>query len=238
MNVINEFPCIKGWTTGRVLGTGTVGTIVLACKNNKSQCAAMKVQILTTKAERDSFKVELANQLAFGSMAPEVYDHCMIKSDGVRYGVIVMELLDEELDEFLSNKQSTADLIEVAERIQEFLEYMALHNLTHGDLALFNMAFTKNDRRLIMLDFDRSSTLVYHPSVDALRLHIELYKKTQSENTKDTLSSNLAVLRKNLGGWYGAVNMKKPKGSAPVIDELWYKAYGVYCKKANIKCLE
>lgn len=233
LTAVHQFPCIQGWKVGNVLGVGTVGTVFLACKNKK--CAALKVQVLRNKSDKQSYATELLNQKAFEPFAPKVYCDCTIQVDGVTYGVIVMELLGDELDKFLTKKRSAAIMAGIGNRIVEIITFMRNKKFTHGDTALFNLAFTQQGS-LVMLDFDRASTTVYRPAVDALRLQVETSRSTQSANTKPIHKENLAALKRFTTAWHAAA------GTLPVVgvskaDEAWLRAYESYCRAAGIKCL-
>lgn len=236
LSIADDMKCIQGWRTSKVLGVGTVGTILLACKK-RTECAAVKVQILGNRTEETSFKNELRNQKAFLPYAPEIYDWCITTKGKRKYGAIVMEILGDELDQWLAVKRSDKQLRDVGAQISTILSFMTDREITHGDLALFNMAFVKGTNRLILLDFDRASTKVFNSAVDYLRLHTELYHKTQSRNTKHTLESNLKVLRDYLPEWAGIAGVARPR-TVTTADRLWQDEYEEYCVAANIKCLE
>lgn len=235
---LHVFPCIRQWQIGHVLGVGTVGTVILACKKKNKHCAAMKIQVLHNKTERHSFETELKNQQAFLPYAPKIYDHCLYsdKQSGVEFGILIMELLDEELDRYLTQKRSKEEIAAIGERIKDMLLFMKQKGYTHGDLALFNLAFVKNGP-LVMLDFDRASTSVYAPAVDTLRLQTEMTKSTQSANTKSILPAHLRDLKRFVPQWHKALGTAQPK-TAKDADRAWEEAYEVYCKEAHIKCLE
>lgn len=239
LKIIKQFPCIRGWNVGKVLGVGTVGTVVCACnkeKKKKKKCAALKVQVLRNKAEMKSYMTEIYNQKKFGEFAPKVYGDCTIQSDGVTYGVIIMELLEVELDKFLEKKRSLDVMQKIGRRITEMIRFMWSKKLTHGDTALFNLAFTKRGK-LVMLDFDRASTEVYRPEVDTLRLQIETVRSTQSKNTKVIHKDNLRFLKNFTGKWHAAAETRPVPGASEA-DEAWVNAYEEYCKEAGIKCLD
>jgi predicted Ser/Thr protein kinase len=236
LSLIDGIPCIKGWSIGKLLGTGTVGTVFLVCTREK-ECAAMKIQLLSSKKATKQFEMEIKNQESVEDMAPRVLDTCIHKVGKVKLGVIIMERLGEELDSYLVPRRSAQELKHIGEQIEDMLGYMKQKGFTHGDLALFNLAFLLDDpTKLVMLDFDRASTTVYAPEVDSLRLQTELYKTTQSNGTKPIHKDNMTRLRKFIPVWHKKVGTRVVKGVKKA-DGAWIDAYESYCKEANVQCL-
>lgn len=238
MDIIDQFPCIKGWKVGKLLGVGTIGTVVMGCKKDGT-CAAMKVQVITDDKEMESYRKELENQKAFASFAPEVYGDCIITVDDISYGVIVMQLLGDELDKYLMVERSPKIIDSIGKRISSMLEFMKTNEFTHADTCLYNIAYngTGKDKQLVMLDFDRASTKVYAPEVDTLRLQVEMCRRTQSQNTKYIHPENLKALKKFVPDWHAAAGTEKHTGTWYEVDDAWVEAYEKYCRLAGIKCL-
>ena len=163
--------CMDDWKVGELLGEGTAGKVYRVEKDGKM--AAAKIQTLKSAKEVDRFKREVQNQKAFGRYAPEIYLDCVEKRDkSTSIGVIIMELIDIELDTWLSTAQNEMELANLVQDISVIGKYCIKMKITHGDLALFNIARAKSGR-WVFIDFDRASTSVFRPEVDILRLQLE-----------------------------------------------------------------
>lgn len=239
LDMLDETPCIRGWDINKVLGIGTVGTVFLACqKTNSSKCAAMKVQVLANQQDRKSFQEELEKQEKFNPYAPKLYEKCIATdTKGGLFGIIVMEPLGLELDAYLSSKRSTDELNMVGRSIETILRFCHSKKITHGDLALFNIAFNSQNK-LVFLDFDRASSHGYHPEVDFWRLFIELFESTRSNGTKPIHGSNTEYLKRFLPDWAMALGVAYVPMTPEQGEEVWVEAYTKFCKAENVKCLE
>lgn len=235
--------CVNGWQLKRLLGVGTVGTVFMSCQS-ASKCAAMKIQVLKDADDLQSFTDELAKQTLFGKHAPQIYSSCIAEQKGTRYGIIVMEQLGMELDKYLASEVlSDAEIRKVGDGITTILKYCKKENITHGDLALFNIAFNSKGK-LVFLDFDRAYR-GFVPKVDFWRLFIELFPETQSSPTQklhnEALFANCERLRASLPDWAKALGLTRGvnyKLAPTKADELWVDTYQDYCKRAKVKCLE
>ena len=231
--------CINQWVPMSILGVGTVGTVFLSCrKTNNKNCAAMKIQLIENKNDEKLFLEEIKKQKHFEKYAPTVYDTCIINDNNkTRYGIIIMETLGMELDLYLTKKLTNTQLTKVVDDITNILHFCKQNKLTHGDLALFNIAFNSKNN-LVFLDFDRASSKFY-PLVDYLRLHIEMFVSTQSNGTKKIHKDNLIFIRKHLSKWANALDVQVPSQlTAKAADALWIQEYTKYSKAEGIKCLE
>jgi len=230
--------CMDDWKMGELLGQGTAGKVYRVEKDGKM--AAAKIQILKNSIDVDRFKREVQNQKAFGRYAPEIYLDCVEKRDkSTSFGVIIMEPIDIELDNWLSTPQNSTELANLVQDISSIGKYCIKHKLTHGDLALFNIARTHSGR-WVFIDFDRASTSVFRPDVDIYRLQLEIQSppKDRSMNSKPLNSANVKWLRKNaIAPWQAAWQQPNAFNSSQVSVE-WENAYEDYCVAANIKCLE
>lgn len=230
--------CMDDWKIGELLGEGTVGKVYRVFRGGT--VAAAKIQILKNAIEVDRFKREVQNQEAFGRYAPEIYLDCVEKRDkNTSFGVIIMELIEIELDNWLSTPRDSTELAHLVEDISSIGKYCMKRKLTHGDLALFNIARTHSGR-WVFIDFDRASTTVFRPEVDIYRLQLEIQSppKDRSMNSKPLNSANVKWLRKNaIAPWQAAWKQPNAFNSSQVSVE-WENAYEDYCVAANIKCLE
>ena len=219
-----------------VLGNGSSGTVFLVCEEG---CVAIKIQLLVTEKHMNAFTAEIENQRRFAPYAPQVLNACTEKVGQRKFGIIIMELLktDGELDKYLEPKRSPDELHNVITGITEALAFAMQQRITHGDLALFNIA-QKADGTWIFIDFDRSSTTVFAPHVDYLRLVTELYDIYRSTPTKEMHEDNIKYLLKHavpvwfsLYDYQGTSNIKH-------IARMWEVEYEKYCKVAKVKCLD
>jgi hypothetical protein len=236
---IPKLDCVRahGDETMEVLGNGSAGTVFLACED---VCVAIKIQVLLNKKHMDAFDKEVKNQRAFAPYAPKVLDTCTEKIGKYTFGVIIMELLktDSELDKYLMLKRSKRELNDVIEGLNAALEFTIRKRITHGDLAFFNIAQNAKGK-WIFLDFDRSSTSVFAPHVDYLRLRTELYARLRSTPTKKMNKSNIDYLLKTaIPIWTKLYKYKKKFDNIDTLGEEWEKAYEKYCVRAHVKCLE
>lgn len=208
-----------GWKRLRVLGRGTTGTVYKVVRVRDGLEAAHKVSKL-------NMEHEVAMQRAMAPFAPVVY-HAGKKD-------VIMELVGETMDEYLSVKRTDKELREIAEAISAIGRFLVEHRMTHGDVPMFNFARTL-DGRWIMIDFDRSSTEFYRPEVDLLRLQIELAPSTRSVPKSDVriYQPNMNWLRENaLPEWqavWGVHNHFKVREA----DKAWRTAYDAYCEEAG-----
>lgn len=239
LDMIDKVPCIRGWDVKKILGVGTVGTVFLSCeKKNSSRCAAMKVQVLANKKNTDSFHEELAKQAKFAPYAPRVYEKCIATDEkGHVFGIIIMEPLGLELDGYLSVKRTQDELDMIGGSIERILRFCHEKKITHGDLALFNIAFN-SDNKLVFLDFDRASSRGYHPDVDFWRLFIELFESTRSNGTKPIVESNMKHLMRFLPLWANALGVSYVLVSPEQGEQIWIAAYEKFCRAENVKCLD
>lgn len=235
---IHLFPCMDGWTPQRLLGEGTVGSVFYICRNaDSTQCAAAKVQIVTTPDELRGFHEEVRIQQAFYPYAPQVIAQCTVRIASVTYAVIIMELIARELDKFLSVRRTPAELLKVFADMSYAFEFMQQRRYTHGDLALFNIGWSDASERWVLLDFDRASTEVYSPSTDFYRIQMELYKCTNQSDV-DVCNMNMTWLRKNALPKWSELFHLMPMRTAQEAQDKWIDEYQLYCRRANIKCLD
>ena len=235
---ISKFACLKGWIIGQYLGVGTIGTVFEACNEDGSICAAIKMCELTTADEVRTYEQEVHVQTKFASLniGPRVFDNCTVKdvTSGRYYTVIIMEKMGQELDDYLTSRRTNKELDHIISQLKILFSLLEKNRVTHGDLALFNIAFDENNT-LKFIDYDRASTSVYDPETDIYRLQSEFYDPTDTENTKPIDEYNRLYI---LDSMLILTNIIKVK---PVKDQhssyYWYKHYITYCKKARIACL-
>ena len=194
---VPHLKCLDKFRTNmRNLATGTEGVVYYGCEK-KDVCYAIKIQLLESDNAIGRFNNEVVTQKAFRPMAPTVHTSCVEECQGNTFGVIVMQLIGEELDKYLVAKRTDAELDAVIDGITKIVNFLRKKKFTHGDLALFNIAYLPDREKLIMIDFDISSTKVYRPLVDVLRLLTEWNTKTRSKGTKKMNVQNVAYIIAN-----------------------------------------
>jgi hypothetical protein len=237
---MHKIHCLSRYNNrSELLGVGTVGTVFLMCeKKDSSQCHAVKIQLLNSNIERRLFHLERANQFAFSPFAPTIFQHCVQKLPGGReVGVVSMQPIDTELDEYLTKARTSAELRAVVSGITQALKFLVAQRLTHGDLALFNIAY--GDGKWQFIDFDRSSTKIYAPAVDILRLISEWSVSSRSQGTKPIKRSNVKFIKKHgLPAWSALFPEVRIPASVGDINMAWEDAYENYCRSAGVLCLD
>lgn len=219
----------------RYLATGTAGVVYYGCEK-KGKCLAVKVQLLDSKEKVERFERECDNQRAFGAMAPKVHASFIEDYAGNTYGVLVMDLIGEELDKYLVEKRTKAQLDNVIAGLTKIIKFLKKAQVTHGDLALFNIAFSQDHKKLLLIDYDVASTSVHHTAVDILRILTEWDKKTRSKGTKKMHLDNVDyIIAHGIPAWEKAEPVRFVTNQERA-DE-WEKAYQKYCRAAKVECL-
>lgn len=243
---------LAGWEPGELLGEGTVGTVWMACRKGRERrrCGALKVQEITSLEEERRWRAEVDTQRRFFPFAPEIMSSCMLGSRYPKYSAIVMEVMEETLYERLGKSMSGSQVDEIGHQVLDICRFLAAGgSATHGDLALFNLAFD-GQGRLKMIDFDRAYTpplrgrakldakLSGH--VDFYRLQLEFYKSTQSHDERQ-VKMPPKVLRAFRDRWvpqWALAFQLNPARTARDAEDAWLNAYARYCKLARVLCLE
>lgn len=237
---IPDLDCVReyGDDTMEVLGQGSAGTVFLA---RGDICVAIKIQVLLTKNHEDAFDTEVRNQRAFAPYAPKVREACTQRIGQYTFGVIIMDLVkpDSELDRFLGPKRSKRELDAVIAGLTAALTFAIGKRLTHGDLAFFNIAQDASGK-WIFIDFDRSSTSVFAPYVDYLRLRTELHPSTRSSPTKKMHKFNTTyLLQHGVPHWTALYsNYKSEFDTIRELGKVWEEAYENYCITAQVRGLD
>jgi hypothetical protein len=236
----SKVSCLQHFTNLTVLGQGSVGTVMLACRK-ASQCFAAKLSLVDDDESQMRFEREIEMQKAFYPKAPDIISHCIDVFEKHKIGVIIMELIDRTLDVVLSTKQANRALFRVVADVDDLLRFARSRELVHGDLAFFNMAYVerKEGKELIFIDFDESSNLYERfPVLDAIRLLLELHPSTRSQNTKPITKNNEAFLQKEaLLRWRPQVPLEWEKIDTKKLDEIWTAMFCAYCVAARVPCL-
>lgn len=225
------------------LAEGTVGSVYLVCKS-KSECYAVKIQILYDQEEERQFLQEVLNQRDCYPKAPAIFLYSVEPIGMYNGGILVMEVTKGELDKFLEKKRSKTELDKVIQSVSDLLQFAKDKQMIHGDLALFNLSFVnrpESGKELVFIDFDRASTKHFakFQNLDSIRIISELYENSRSKNTKELNDFNVQYLMENgIPIWKTFGNLTKKDIDPSLIDDRWTQIYCLYCKAAKIKCLD
>lgn len=238
---LDKISCLAAYRKSKLLGQGTVGTVVLMCQK-ANKCVAAKIQVLKDDEEEARFHREATMQTAFAPKAPQVFGHCVDVVAGQKLGTLLMELVPMTLDKYLSETRTATELRRVVQQLVGLVKFAQDNKLVHGDTALFNIGLVsrqKGSPELIFLDFDRSSRVFDPPfrQLDALRLLIELDESTQSRGTVPTHPANIKVLQREAPRVLAKLVGLDPKAKASW-DLAWTRAYCEYCEAADVLCLD
>jgi predicted Ser/Thr protein kinase len=238
---ISKLTCLKAYNKKiKFLAAGTVGSVFLSCKSAGKICHAVKIQLITNQVEKKMFREEVRNQKAFYPYAPKVYSSRIQKIGEHEFATIVMDRVGPELDKYLMTTRTSFELDQLIYNLSRGLLFLKEKQITHGDLALFNIALTYDEKDIVFIDFDRASKSVYRPDVDILRLVVEWYIPHQSKGTKIMRTSNIEYLiEQGIPVWKKLYPpLHKDRASISELDERWVDAYEAYCLDAGVRCLD
>lgn len=226
---VNSSAVLSDYSKIKHIASGTVGEVFSMQRDGRQFVG--KLQLLDNV---DSFLKEVEMQRLFATLGlgPPVTEHQIFTIGNQRVGLLVMPLV-QTLDQYLHTKRSVAELDRVVEGLITLVAKIQDANVTHGDLALFNMFV--DDNQLGVLDFDRASVDVFAPAVDILRVAVELSESTRSKGGQKlhAFNSNHLAAR-GLPTYMQAFGLKAKPAQ---LDRQWYKAYDAYCKQAKVLCL-
>lgn len=234
--------CLRSYIVQYILGKGSVGTVVYACKRRVPKyryptCVAAKIELITSNKDRRRFLKEVETQKAFYPLAPKIYKVCTEIIGKHEFAVILMRDVDKTLAKYLSVRRTHAQLDQIILQIINIFKYLKIRKLTHGDLALFNIGIVeRNDRKsLVLIDFDRASSNIYRPEVDILRIIKEMYTSTNSQIKTNKNKNNLLYLRTKAIPQLSLLhpNIKIPN-TVKATAELHDKKYTAYAKAAKV----
>lgn len=232
--------------TNQFLGEGTVGSTFVSCskmdgtKGGKQNCQyAAKIQRISGRGQKKMFEKEVSNHNEFGKLVPNVHTHGILKHKRQIFGIIVMDKLSMMLDDYLSKERDETELKKVADQVFGIFSELDRKKFTHGDTALFNIAFDSSGK-IVLFDLDRASTNPehFHKGLDFLRFRTELFKKTQSRGTKVTHRNNLQTLRDLTSKWNVPAfykNDTKKLATAEELDSRWCTMFDKYAKIAKVR---
>jgi thiamine kinase-like enzyme len=232
------FDCLSSYMDKpEFIASGSIGS-VFKIINTDGDFFAAKIEILSTPEDLQSWNAEVRNQKAFHPFSPKVYSVCTQNIGENKFGVIIMELVGAVLDKYLMDRRSATDLDKIIEGISKCFHFMKEHKLTHGDLALFNIAFTLQGR-LVLIDFDRASTTEYCPEVDILRLITEWFVSQRSKGTKTMCKENVSYIKTHgISKWRSLYDVPDTLINVKNLGQAWELMYKEYRAKVRAKGLE
>ena len=208
--------------------SGTVGEVFSMTRQGRKYVA--KLQLLRTAQDLLGFEREVEMQTMFARerLGLRLIDHQMVGN----VGVLVMPFV-QTLNAYLHTKRTRLELDRVVDELVALLLHMQDCELTHGDLAFFNIYV--DGYHLGTMDFDRASSRVFMPEVDVLRAATELTASTRSKGgLKMHAVNNKFLSTKGLWKFKQVFGLE---GSAAELDQAWEKAYVNYCERAQVQCL-
>jgi tRNA A-37 threonylcarbamoyl transferase component Bud32 len=236
-NVISRMAVLSDYQDLKHEASGTNGEVFSMSRKGKPYVA--KLQLLRTVDSRRSFEHEVAVQREFESrkLGLPLVDRQVVSLGSHTVGVTVMPYVTT-LNKYLREKRTPAQLETVIVLLIKLLHQIQRAKLTHGDMALFNVYWAGSE--LKVMDFDLGSVDVYAPEVDVLRVATELSTSTRSaggenvhpDNDKYLGTKGLALFKDAFGADHSLAGSKK------AIDLEWERSFGVYCKKAHVRCLK
>ena len=236
-SVISRVAILSDYQDFKHEASGTNGEVFSMTQKGKPFVA--KLQLLRTADSYRSFEHEVAVQREFESrhLGLPLVQQQVVTIGSHTIGVTVMPYVTT-LNKFLDEKRTPAQLETVIVLLIKLLHQIQRAKLTHGDMALFNVYWAGT--QLKVMDFDLGSVDVYAPEVDVLRVATELSTSTRSSggkkvhpyNDKYLGTTGLALFREAFGADYSL------SGSKKAINQEWERSFGVYCKKAHVRCLK
>jgi thiamine kinase-like enzyme len=222
LRLVPRLECLRGKRDISHLASGTFGTVCTLDKNHVA-----KIQLLSTPGRVHQFHNEVSNQSMFQPFAPVMTGHFIETVADNICGVIVMKRV-RVLDDYLMIKRNARTLTGIIDSMVTGLEFLRDNAYTHGDLALFNIAIT-DQNTILFLDFDLSSTTLYHPMVDILRLITELYARYRSDNSRKMNPANMTYLRKHgIPKWADVYDIDAKQYTIAAISDMWSDAFETY----------
>jgi len=98
------------------------------------------------------------------------------------FGVHIMQKVDGILMDYLEKEIPIEELEHIGNSMTDIFIKMKKANLTHGDLALFNIGYVNSTpKKLVLFDYDKAKTDRYYPDVDILRVSADLLTTFEGE---------------------------------------------------------
>ena len=208
--------------------SGTVGEVFSMTRHGTKYVA--KLQVLQSARDRLRFEreVEMQTKFARERLGLVPIDYEIVE----QVGVLVMPFV-QTLNAYLHTKRARSELERVVDELVALLLKMQDQELTHGDLAFFNVFV--DGSHLGTMDFDRASSRVFMPEVDVLRAATELTASTRSKGgLKMHAANNRFLSTKGLQRFKEVFSLE---GSPSELDQQWENAYLNYCERAQVQCL-
>jgi len=157
------------------INRGKFGSVFLICnKHTGGNCKALKVSLFK-KDDKIKFEKEVEMQKEFHKygLSLDVIHSDMIRLDKkYMIGIIIMDLIEGTIYDFLKKKRNTFVLNRIIEWLQIILKKMCKYNLIHGDLHLDNIGYIITDEgkmRPVILDFGWAAPGKCKPMLEILQ---------------------------------------------------------------------
>lgn len=224
IDILDEYLGCVGWRIMTLIGVGEHSTVFeVACVDkmsayNRSR-GAVKITELVDGAH--SFRNECIRQSAAAPYAPYIYHESTFRG----INVCVMELMGETLSDFLARRRNAYELEQVAEDITRFLQFYHEKRITHGDLALFNIARRVTSNSFIPIDFGyaEADAEKYAPEVDVYRLIDAFFDPSSTQGSRAISPKNMSTFPPYFSRWCTICNVEKVSGEQAALA--WSKAF-------------
>ena len=239
---LNEYLGSVGWHIVTLIGVGEHSTVfeavcVETIGTTNPGSSAVKVTELIDGAS--AFLDECVRQTEASPYAPYIYHKATFRG----ISLCVMELMGDTLSNFLARRRNVHELKQVAEDITEFLRFYHERKITHGDLALFNIARRITTNSFIPIDFGYAETDPgnYAPEVDVYRLIDAFFDPTSTKGSRHISPKNVATFEAYFSQWCTICNVVQVSGEQAALawsKAFWFCDFGPGVKDWNCKTPE
>jgi len=163
--IVDRTNCLQDYKLIGFLGSGSAGFLCRVQHRKTKKEYALKLENLEDREHERDWKIETEIMEKFSEcgLGIKYIDRCVTKLGKVRRGVILMEMVDGVLLDFLQNmkKINKSILDNISDQIIHILKEMKRHHLSHRDLWFFNIGYNINPKTnrivLKLIDFDKGS---------------------------------------------------------------------------------
>jgi tRNA A-37 threonylcarbamoyl transferase component Bud32 len=169
---------IANYKPSKLLGQGSYGSVLAACKNRYT-CVAVKIQEIHSQRDFQR-EIDMQTKFAMLALAPALNDKPRyFEYNRKEFALLSMERVDGDLISVLEDKQDPLlkDITLLANAITDMIGLLVKHNLTHGDFSVANMAYVYNNDaygnlvlRPILIDMFWSTDRFSDPEYDTLQM--------------------------------------------------------------------
>jgi serine/threonine protein kinase len=163
--IVDRTNCLQDYKLIGFLGSGSAGFLCRVRHRKTKKEFALKLESLEDRKHEEGWKTEtdIMEKFSECGLGIKYIDRCVTKLGKVRRGVILMEMVDGVLYDFLHQMKrvNKSILDNISNQIIHILKEMKRHNLSHRDLWFFNIGYNINPKtnkiELKLIDFDKGS---------------------------------------------------------------------------------